>query len=330
MAEGHGMHVMKDHLSRRDLLTGCGALLGAGLAAPRAVAAPPPSGPVRGPRGEPFLYCFNTACIRRQRLSIVRAIDITARAGYQAIEPWVDEIDRHEREGGSLTDLAKLIEDRGLTVEGAIGFFEWVADDEARRSRGLEEARRRMEQVARIGGKRIAAPPAGAAKGLDLLKAAERYRTLLEIGDRTGVVPQIEIWGRSPALSRLGEAAFIAIESGHPKACILPDVFHIYRGGSDLRSVRLLSGEAIGMFHLNDYPSDPPRERTTDADRVYPGDGVAPLGTLLRDLRDIGFGGPISLELFNPRYYEMDPFEVAKTGLERMRAAVRSALDAVR
>ena len=41
------------------------------------------------------------------------------------------------------------------------------------------------------------APPAGATRkpGLDLMKAAERYRALLELGDEMGVVPQIETWG---------------------------------------------------------------------------------------------------------------------------------------
>ena len=61
------------------------------------------------------------------------------------------------------------------------------------------------------------------------------------------------------------------------------------------------------MSSLNDYPAEPPRERITDAFRVYPGDGIAPLTEMLRHLRAIGFRGFLSLELFNDRYWHRPP-----------------------
>ena len=63
----------------------------------------------------------------------------------------------------------------------------------------------------------------------------------------------------------------------------------------------------------------------TDAHRVYPGDGVAPLKPMLRDLRALGFKGVLSLELFNPEYYKRDALEVARTGLEKMKAVVQGS-----
>ena len=214
-----------------------------------------------------------------------------------------------------------------MVVASAIGFAEWDAEDEGRRRKGLEQARRDMDTVRRIGGMRIAAPPAATreATGIDLLKLAGRYRELLEVGSSLGVAAEVEVWGFSRTLGRLGEAAFVAIESGHPAACILPDVYHLYRGGSDFGGIRLLGAEAIKVFHMNDYPAAPPRATITDADRVFPGDGVAPLGPLFRDLRAIGFRGVLSLELFNKDYWKLDPRTVARTGIEKMRAAVRSA-----
>ena len=70
------------------------------------------------------------------------------------------------------------------------------------------------------------------------------------------------------------------------------------------------------------------RDQITDAHRVYPGDGVAPLRELLRDLRRSGFRGVLSLELFNRDYWQQDALTVARTGLDKMRAAVRSSLNA--
>ena len=88
------------------------------------------------------------------------------------------------------------------------------------------------------------------------------------------------------------------------------------------------NGAAMHVFHMNDYPAQPPRDQITDAHRVYPGDGVAPLRELLRELRRSGFRGVLSLELFNRDYWQQDALTVARTGLDKMRAAVRSSLNA--
>src|SRR5262249_45764260 len=138
------------------------------------------------------------------------------------------------------------------------------------------------------------------------------------------VVPVMELWGHSRNVRRLGEAVLIAIESGQPQARILPDVFHLYKGGSDPRGVRLLAPTAIGIFHVNDYPAHD-RATINGAMRVYPGDGVAPVKQLFRDLRAIGYRGMLSLELFNRGYWMQDAPTVAKIGLEKLRELVRAS-----
>ncbi len=274
-------------------------------------------------------YCLNTSTIQGQKLSLVEEVALAADTGYDGIEPWIREIEAYRDAGGNLDDLRQRIADSGLTVESAIGFANWIVDDEAARRAGLEQARRDMELVRSIGGGRIAAPPVGAnrsdADQLDLFRVAERYRELLELGRDVGVVPQVEIWGPSRNLSRLGEAVFVAIESGHPDACVLPDVYHIYRGGSDFAGLQLLSGHAIHCFHVNDYPSADDRTKLNDADRVYPGDGVAPLTAILQMLRASGFQGALSLELFNRDYWQQPAADVARIGLEKMRVAVEQS-----
>jgi sugar phosphate isomerase/epimerase len=44
---------------------------------------------------------------------------------------------------------------------------------------------------------------------------------------------------------------------------------------------------------------------------------------ILRDLSAMGPGIVLSVELFNPDYYKQDAFTVAKTALEKTRAAVK-------
>jgi 2-keto-myo-inositol isomerase len=314
-------------LSRRAWLMSAPAA-GAGLAAGLTVA--PMSAPAKERDGaKPFRYSLNTSTIRGQKLTLEQEIDLAAKAGYDCFEPWVNELDAHAKGGGSLEDLDKRVRDRGLSVESSIGFFEWVVDDEGRRKKGLEGAKHSMELVRKIGGKRIAAPPWGATNqaNLNLLAAAARYRALLELGDKMEVVPQAEVWGFSKALSRLGETALVAVEAGHPKACVLADVYHLHKGGSGFGGLHLLGPSALQIFHMNDYPADPPRERISDSDRVYPGDGIAPLKAMLRDLRKLGFQGVLSLELFNREYWKQDALNVARTGLEKMRAVVAASAE---
>lgn len=280
------------------------------------------------PENEPFGYCLNTSTIRGQKLPLVAELEIAARAGFQGVEPWVSEIDEYVKTGGSLSDLRKRIADLGLSVESVIGFSPWIVNDDAQRAVGLEDAKRVMDMTAQIGGKRIAAPASGIsdADRPDLPTMATRYRALLEAGVQHGVVPQLELWGFSPLLSKLSDVSYVAIASDHPQACILADSYHLYKGGTPYENLRLLNGDAMHVFHINDYPGEPNRAEITDAHRVFPGDGVAPLGPLFRILRDTGFRGMLSLEVFNREYWNQDALYIARAGYEKTKEAVQKAL----
>jgi len=309
-----------DGLTRRELLGAAGGAIGVAClgAARGAHAAEPPR----------FRYCLNTSTIRGQKLGLAKEIEIAARAGYDAIEPWTSELRPFASRSGGLRELRSRLADAGITVESAIAFPKWLVNDPSARKRGLEDAKRDMGMLAAIGGKRIAAPPCGIRNdSIELAAAAERYRALLELGDRTGVVPQVEVWGPARALSRLGEAVYVAVESGHPSACLLPDVYHIYKGGSDFNGLKLLGPNAIHVFHMNDYPSVPPRDRIGDGDRVLPGEGVAPVPRILKILHDNGCHPVLSLELFSRKYWQQDALDVARRGIAAMKRSVSAMVD---
>lgn len=329
---------------RRDWIrgtAGLGLLAGSSMAAvaagtANAAGTVQTANPLVSPETATFSFCLNTSTVRDNGKSrpIEQLIEIASKAGYQAIEPWIAELDAYKRDGGDLKTLGKRIADAGLKVPSAIGFAEWIIEDETRRKKGMETAKRDMDMVRQIGGTRIAAPPVGATGGtssrddpknsnpvFDLVQAADRYRALLELGQSMGVIPQVEIWGFSKTLRRLGEAFLIASECGKLGGCVLPDVYHLYKGGSDFAGLKLLGGAAIGIFHVNDYPKKD-RNAITDSDRVYPGDGIAPLTEIFQTLKSIGYRGYLSLELFNRDYWKQDGLLVAKTGLEKLKAVL--------
>ena len=88
----------------------------------------------------------------------------------------------------------------------------------------------------------------------------------------------------------------------------------------------MIEGSKMHCFHINDYPADPPLAKISDADRVFPGDGVCELPKIIRRLLDNGFTGTFSLELFNPEYWKRDATEVATEGLLKSRQVVAAAM----
>lgn len=80
-----------------------------------------------------------------------------------------------------------------------------------------------------------------------------------------------------------------------------------------------LNGAQIGLFHVNDYPDTADIRQISDAQRLYPGDGVAPIRQIFDTLKQIGYTGMYSLELFHKEYEEAGAEHVAQTGLAKMK-----------
>jgi 2-keto-myo-inositol isomerase len=271
-----------------------------------------------------FIPCLNMSTIRGQKLGFVKELQTASQAGFEVVEIWMDSYQEYLQKGGTTAQARQILKDLGLSVAQAIGFAQWVVDDESARQAAFEQLKREMGILAEIGCKQIAAPPVGAQNILnfDLKKAAERYRAILDLSDQTGVVPHLELWGFSKSFSRLSEVMYVATESGHPSARLLLDVYHLYKGGSSLDSLALVGKPAIELFHINDYPASPPRETIDDADRVHVGDGVAPVARILQAIRRNDRPIVLSLELFNKTYYAQAALQVAKTGLARIKSQI--------
>lgn len=323
----------RESLDRRGFL-GSGLVGGAcvlmGLAGTELQANPQPNPYPQTLNNEgvrPLKYCLNTSTIHGEVIPIVEQVSIAQKAGYDSMEIWLRDVDKYTSGGGTLSDLKKRIADAGLTLESSIAFAPWILADKSAHQKALEQAKREMEIVVALGGKRIAAPPAGATDGdlVDLNLSGERYRALLELGKQVGCLPQLEVWGFSKNLSKLSEVLHVAAAAQHPDACVLPDVYHLYKGGSNFSDLGLLAGNKIHVFHMNDYP-DMPRDKINDSDRVYPGDGIAPIGEILKTVFASGFRGVLSLELFNREYWKMDPLENATLGLKKMKSVVPSGI----
>lgn len=320
---------MNNSLNRRAFIQGTmGAGAGVALAAASpGVAEATDAGTKYGFQNgfSPWPLSLNTSTIRPATLEV--KIDAAAEAGYDAIEIWERELKEHEDNGGNLKELAKSIRDKGLFVPNVIGMWDGMPATREEFDASLEVSRNRMRMAADVGSQHIAALPFPDREDFDLAWGAEMYRELLRIGrEDYNIIAAQEYIGFVKGVHRLGQACAIGIDANDPDACLVADTFHLYRGGSGFNGIQHLNGNFFAVFHWNDVGPEKPREEVGDADRLYPGDGILPLVDALRSLYIIGYRGPLSLELFNRAHWEQDPKQVAKTGLERLRANVAETL----
>lgn len=266
-----------------------------------------------------FKFCLNTSTISGQNPGLEGYLNIASKAGYDGVELWVRDVKNYLKKGNTTESLKKYIKEKGLSVEGAIGFAPWLKSTE-----GMQQMRAEMELMKSIGCKRMAAPASGFKKdeALDFADAGKKFHDLLEIGAEVGIQPCLEFWGASPVLWHMGQVLQIAALANHPNAKILADVYHMFRGGSGFDTLKLLNGNVLELFHMNDYPGDIPRLQQNDSNRIFPGDGVAPINKILDHLKIMGGEKVLSLELFNPSYWKQDAQTLAKTGLIKMKKLV--------
>lgn len=260
----------------------------------------------------PWPLCLDTATIRPRTLE--DKVRLAARHGFDALEPWEGELQEYEKQGGNLDDLGARIRDAGLIVPSVIGLWKALPATDAEFEQNLPACRERMRQAHAIGAQHVQVipwfdwPKVTPAGTLDRQKLAGFYRRILEIGlQEYKLQPAFVFLEFVHDLRTIDHALEVLQAANHPRAQTIPDTFHMHLGGTPVEDLSKLAGSAIGIFQIADAPAEIPREQLKDSHRVLPGDGVLPLEDALRRLRAIGYGGAISLELYNPAYHERDP-----------------------
>lgn len=267
-----------------------------------------------------FQYALNSSTIKTTPL--LQKIEIAARAGYSGIELWHMDIDAYAESGGTIADIRKCVEDNGLVVPTTIHIHDWFQPAGDEHMKAMDEARRKLENTAAVGCKyAVCGPPHGPA---DRELGKQHYRDMLELGAEFGVRPAFEYLGFVQDIRTIDDAIEILEGADHPAGCIVLDPFHCYVGGGGVESIAKLTTDQIGVSHFNDAPAEPEPSTQRDPDRVMPGDGAIDLKRYCDLLRQIGYTGYVSLELFKEDLWTQDPLEVATIGLEKMKQAAEA------
>ena len=248
-----------------------------------------------------------------------------ARAGVRYVELSDTSLDAFLAED-TLPAAGRVLGDLGLTPVSAAAVLPdiWIPGPE--RQGSLETWRRRCDQFARLGLQKIYAPSITTrpvTRG-DFDATPDCIRETAEIAREFGLTSMIEFVRTSSHLATLTSSLMVIRQAAHPTVKPMLDFFHFWSGLGKLDDLDLLEPGELGHAHFQDL-LDTPRELVDNDSRLIPGDGIAPVVTIIEKLAAKGYVGALSVELFRAEFVEGDPYDVASEIRRKCESVMRQA-----
>ena len=265
--------------------------------------------------------CINGATTMPYTLE--QDLEAAAKAGFDAVEIWSRKLDAYLKNHNAV-ELKVLMDAHGLRAAslcpyGLVGF-----SDNREQLQAIERA---AEVAAEIDCPVLLvcadAPPDGMDRDAAYDTMAATARAYAERAAAHGVKIAIEPLGRHRFIPGPREAMEVIERANHDSLGLMMDFFHYYKSGVPLEDMRAIPTELLLIVHVDDCEDLPPAD-LTDQHRVYMGEGILPLKEMLGVLREKGYSGALSVEIFREAYWEKDPVEIsiaAKAAYDRMMAS---------
>jgi 2-keto-myo-inositol isomerase len=256
--------------------------------------------------------------ISSDRFDFRTAMEGYAKAGIRAVEPQLTKV-REFAQKESPAAARRLLDDLGLKAVSSSNQLGLAEPGDAR-AQSLEDLKWKAELAQAIGCDRIVAPSAGTGQYTedDYKRGVDNLREAADITKPFGVTLMLEFARTSRFVASLPTALKVVREANHPNLRVMLDTYHFWAGISKFEDLELLRDGELHHLHFEDVPADPPREILGQPNRVFPGEGIAPLRRIVELLKRKKYAGAASLELFSPAIQSMDPYQVAT----RARAAI--------
>lgn len=97
---------------------------------------------------------------------------------------------------------------------------------------------------------------------------------------------------------------------------------YLYQGTNDFAGIKQVDAEKIFAVHLMSGLDVPEEQRGQDK-RCFPDQGVVDVDNFLKNLKETGYDGMVSIETFNPEYWTKEPEWVIHTACETMKQVLR-------
>ena len=207
---------------------------------------------------------------------------------------------------GSARDLRSMASDVGLAIDLYQPFRDFEGMPEALHRRNLERAERKFDLMQELGAPLVLVCSNTSPAALpDVARCAAQLRELAERAARRNLRIGFEAlaWGRH--VNRYRQAWEIVRQADHPHLGLILDSFHTLSLNDDPSAIALLPGERIFFLQMADAPL-----LAMDVlqwarhFRCFPGQGQFDVDNFLEQVLRSGYGGPLSLEIFNDVFRE--------------------------
>jgi len=252
------------------------------------------------------------------------ALEGWAKAGIKEVELNASLIEAFLK-SDTLDAAKRILTDNGLTPVHATvpgNLLEPGPDQTA----VIDTLKRRLEMLAFLGLSKVYTTTNSTQKPVpdQYERVAENMRALGDIVKRFNMIISVEFVRASPYMSTLLTALKVTRQAAHSNVGVMFDFYHFWSGHNRLEDMDQIRQGEIQHVHFQDVP-DIPRETLDNNTRVIPGDGVAPIVPTLKKLREKGYHGPLSVELFAPQFRDASPYEIAREIRQKCEAVMRRA-----
>ncbi len=245
-----------------------------------------------------------------------KSLEGYSRAGITEVELIAPQVDPFIRTDG-LAAAKRLLSDLGLTAVsygGMRGLWEPAPD----RTKLLDQLRHNSEVAASLGVDRMVTPCTATEKYTmdDYKVVIDHMHEAGDIARQFNMTLMPEFTRSSTLIGTLPTSLKLTRQAAHPNVRPMLDFYHFWSGLSKFEDLETIRAGEIHHVHFQDVP-DIPREMLDNTTREIPGTGVTPIARILNALRAKGYAGPLSVELFYPKYQNADPYEMARTIREK-------------
>jgi 2-keto-myo-inositol isomerase len=243
----------------------------------------------------------------------------------RAVEVWLTKLETY-LETHTLADLARLLDEQQVSLPVAAGQGGLLTSQGAARQAAWELFERRLAICREIGIETlvVACDMADPLRQADLDRARTSLAHVAVLAGEHAVRIALEFQARAAFGNNLQTAAALVAEVSSPHLGLCFDAFHYYVGPSKPDDLACLTSANLFHVQLCDL-ADVPREFAADSDRILPGDGDIPLAPVVLRLREIGYAGHVSVELFNPQLWQVPARQFGEIALTALRKVLGQA-----
>jgi 2-keto-myo-inositol isomerase len=237
-------------------------------------------------------------------------------AGFELIEIWASKL-RKYLQTNTTENLKDLLREHNLEPY-SINSIEHITFRSRQDYEGIIKVQ--CEELSQIAGE-IGCPylvvvpgklPVNATKSEVIDESVKVLNELGDIAEKYGVSLAFEFLGQTDCSVQTLDLCNEIVELVNRKNIgNVLDSFHFYAGNSTFEAIDNLKPEKLFIFHINDA-EDLPKDQLNDSHRLYPGTGILPLREIKSRLDQIGYNRMVSIEIFRPEYWQIDPFVVAR------------------